>query len=197
MFRRIWLAALMAVLVIVPTAAAIAGHAVAAPSTSLGDLVQLLSDQRDQCAEMALKAHKAYDSATFDAGLQADRDRQKAQLDAQVYGVGHGNRETTQYYAARLQENGAAQAARYAEISKKLDADREEVKACVQDALTQGKAGYATFKSDPKHKKLLGESDAVMTAWIVNVGEIATSQPQGTESTKTAWATAKAHAELQ
>lgn len=197
MFRRIWLATLMAVLVIVPTAAAIAGHAAAAPSTSLSDLVSSLSSKRDGRSAKASDAHKAYDNAVFAEGLRGDTDRTQAQMDAQVYGVGHGSRETTQYLTARLQENAAAQVARYKEMSNKLDADRQDVKACVQDALTHGKDDYASFKSDPRHKKLIGEAELVMTAWIVNMGEIDTPLPEGTEATKSAWASAKAHAELQ
>jgi hypothetical protein len=164
---------------------------------SLDELVSGLTALRDNCSQKAQQAKSDFSMATFKEGLTEDADRQQATMDARVYAVGHGDRETTAYLANRLQENSANQAQRSKAISDKLAADKQAVQACILDARERGKANYSSFKADPKRKRYLSEAESLMTAWLTNVDEITTDQPEGSDISKANWNTAKSHAELQ
>lgn len=190
MRKEKWLAVLVAMAVFASNAGAVA------PS-SLENLASNLTALRDACSQQAQKAKSDFSTATFQESLQLDADRDQAQMDARVYAVGHGNRQTQTYLLDRLQENSANQAARSKVISDKLSTDKQAVQACVADAREKGRAGYSSFKSDPKNKRLFGEAESLTTAWLTNVDEITTDQPQGGDASKANWNTAKSHAELQ
>jgi hypothetical protein len=114
-----------------------------------------------------------------------------------VYAVGHGNRETTQFLMDRMQQDSVAQADRAKTNSDRLAAARMEVQQCVSDAETAGKAAFASFKADPKHKSAVSEAEQATTTWLVNLQEISIEHPQGGDISKENWAAAKARASLQ
>jgi len=173
------------------------GAAAAAQAVSFSDLVSTLSTKRDACAEIAQKAQSDFSTAAFNDSLTAQTDAQKSRIDAQVYAVGHGNRETTQFLIARMQQDATTQADRAKANSDRLAAARTAVQQCVSDAEAAGKAAFASFKADQKHKSAVSEAEQATTAWLVNLQEITTDHPQGGDTSKENWAAAKARASLQ
>ncbi|MDR3446016.1 hypothetical protein [Dyella sp.] len=165
--------------------------------TTLGGLVDQLGTLRDACADQAKKASSDYATAAYSESLQVETDRQKAQMDAQVYAVGHGSRESSDYLIARMNQDISAQAERQKVMASKFATDKDAVQTCVTDAASRGKSEYGAFKGNPKLKSQHSEAEKLVTAWLANVEEISTSQPQGSEVTKASWSTAKAHAQLQ
>lgn len=155
-----------------------------------------LSTLRDACADKAKEASQAYSSAQFQASLDAQTAVDQAEMDARVYGVGHGRRETSEFLASRLQENQLKAVDKAGEISNKLASDAKDVAACVSDAEQKGKSLYASYKSGLKHKKGAEEAESLVTAWLTNLKEIDTDHPNGSEATDAAWKTAKSHAEI-
>lgn len=165
---------------------------------AISDLASLLSAKRDNCADMAQKAQSAFSTTAFQDSLTAQTEATRAQSDAQVYGVGHGGRETTQFLLARMQQSAADQAARAKANSDKLATSKQDVQQCVSDAEATGKSAFSDFKAaHVKHKPDVAEAESLTTAWLVNLDEISTEHPQGGDISKAAWASAKAHASLQ
>ncbi|WP_130617977.1 hypothetical protein [Dyella amyloliquefaciens] len=179
------------------SAALMATSAFADQPNHLGELLSSLASMRNECAQQAQKARDDFSTATFKAHLDADTGRTQAQMDARVYGVGHGSRETQQYFIDRLKANSDAQAQTLKNISDKYSSDKQSSLACIDEAKQHGKEEYKAFKADPKNKRALPDAESLMTAWLSNMDEITPDQSQGSEATKANWNTAKAHAELQ
>jgi hypothetical protein len=168
----------------------------AAGPTNVADLATALQGQRDVCAKMAADAKDAYSLAQYQSGLDRQTAALKAKMDARVYGVGHGGRETTEYYVQQMQNADSAQDAKDKAISDKFEASTKQVAQCVSSAEQQGKATYVAFKKHHTSKSARSEAEALMTAWLANVGEISTSSPNGSDDSYADWKTAKAHAEV-
>lgn len=167
-----------------------------AQSAGINDLATELSSLRDNCANQADVAKSSFMTAEYKNSLDSQLATDTARMDARVYRVGHGGRETTQYLADRIQEEHAKVEQQHKKIVDKMDADTKSVIACVADAENQGKMKYSAFKASHKKKPQLSEAESLMTAWLTNLKEISTDHPQGSDETSAAWKTAKSHAEI-
>jgi hypothetical protein len=178
------------------TALAIAGEPRAATKTNLADLASVLQDQRDICAKLAADAKRTYSLAQYQSGLDRQTAALKAEMDARVYGVGHGRRETTAFYLDKMQQATSAQDAKDKEVSDAFAADTKSVAQCVSDIEQKGKASYVAFKQKHADKLMRSQAESLMTAWLANVGEISADSPDGGDATFGAWKEAKARAEV-
>jgi hypothetical protein len=178
---------ILAVLLAIPGLAFCAQPSISALSSSLSSL-------RDTCAKQAKDASDAQANAQFDSAQQLKTAQVKAQMDAQVYGVGHGSRETNEYLVQRLQEVNQDSQSNDEKIIAQGDADSKAVQACVADAQQKGKTLYSDFKK--QNKRSPHAADDLMTAWLSNIEEISFEKPSGSAETAAAWKTSKAHAEL-
>jgi hypothetical protein len=170
--------------------------AVAATPTNVADLASALQGQRDVCAKMAADAKDAYSLAQYQSGLDRQTAALKAKMDARVYGVGHGSRETTEYYIQQMQNANSAQDSKDKDVSDKFQASTKQVAQCVSDTEQKGKTTYVEFKKHHAGKSARAEAEALMTAWLANVSEISTGAPNGSDASYAAWKAAKAHAEV-
>jgi len=182
-------AALCASIAIIYAVPGIAGESLSTFATNLALL-------RNDCAKQAQAIRDANQQATFKEQLDLESDQQKARLDAQVYAVGHGSRETTQYYLDRSMAASKKDAARSEAISNQFKAGIQATKQCVIDAKQKGKNAYAYYKDNRENRKQDGEAQSLIVAWMANLEEISVDNPQGTESTKTAWNTERIKAQL-
>lgn len=166
-------------------------------STPYG-LAMNLGKLRDSCSSDAAKRARENEMASFQARLDSDSARTKIEMDAQVYGVGHGRRATTEYLLEQYRLQAAGDADKAQKQADKSRMDTEAVAKCVERAVAEGKATYAMWKNMNKAKgKAAGdEARDVMTAWMVNTQSITLGAPNGTSESKAAWEKAKAHAEL-
>lgn len=178
------------------TLVAVLGNAQASTQDPLSGLATSLTAGRDACALQAKDASTAAATANFKASLDLQGAQAQAEMDARVYGIGHGRRETRNFLIDRLQQATQASIAESAQIADKLAADSEAVKSCVATAEAKGKAEYSAFKANKRHGKQLPEAEALMTAWLTNVGEIDVGHPQGGDASLAAWNTAKVHVEI-
>lgn len=174
----------------------ISGAAAASPPSTVQDLATALAAPRDACAQQAQRAASAASTANYKAGLDLQNAQLQAELDARVYSVGHGRRETRDFLLERTRQTNADSIAATQRIADKLQADSQAVLACVADAKVQGKNLYSAFKADKRHHRDMREAEALMTAWLTNVGEISTNQPQGGDESLASWKKAKAHTEV-
>lgn len=170
--------------------------AMAAPPASVQDLASALAAPRDACAQQAQRAASDANTANYKAGLDLQNAQLQAELDARVYSVGHGRTETRDFLLERTRQTNADSIATTQRIADKLHADSQAVLACVADAKAQGKNLYSTFKADRRHRRDMPEAEALMTAWLTNVAEISTDQPQGSDESLAGWKKAKAHTEV-
>lgn len=175
-------------------AAAIPALAVCSEPAGIGELASSLSNLRDTCSMQAQNASAAEQVAMFKAGLDAQSATTKAQMDAQVYNVGHGDRETRDFLLNRIQENNDAADAARQKINDKAKSDAASVKECVASAEQQGKDAYIGFVKH--HKKAASDAKPLMAAWLANLDEISFDTPIGTPQTAAAWKAAKADAEV-
>ncbi|TPG50684.1 hypothetical protein EAH75_04390 [Rhodanobacter glycinis] len=155
-----------------------------------------MASARDACAQQAQQAAEGASTANYKAALDLQTAQTQAEMDAQVYGVGHGHRETRDFLSSRLQQASDASVAESQRIADKLSSDKQAVAACVTQAQMQGKADYSAFKADKRHKRAMPEAESLMTAWLTNLGEIDTGHPQGSDASLAAWRSAKTHTEL-
>ena len=167
-----------------------------AQASKLSGLASTLAGLSGACEAKAQAAKMASSTALYQNSLDSQLAIDRAQMDARVYGVGHGGRETTEYLADQLQNGQNKVEADRAKIAEKLTSDRRDVESCVSDAETQGKNRYSSFKADHKRKSDISDAESIMTAWLTNLKEISVDTPQGSEATNAAWKTAKAHAEI-
>lgn len=163
---------------------------------SVQDLADALTSSRDACVQQASQAASTASTANFKAGLDLQNAQLQAEMDARVYGVGHGRRETSEYLLDRMQQANAASAAETQRIADQLKTDSHAVLLCVDAAKAHGKSLYSAFKADKRHHRDMPEAEALMTAWLTNMAEVTSGQPQGGDASLAAWKTAKAHAEV-
>ena len=168
----------------------------AASPQSVAELASGLAASRDACAQQAKQVADTAALANYQATLDLQNAQLKAQMDAQVYAVGHGGRETTRYLADRLQESSSASEQTTRGITDKLATGSQAVNACVARAQEQRKIDYSAFKADKRHRADMPEAQSLMTAWLTNVAEISTDSPQGSDESLAAWKAAKAHVEV-
>ncbi|TAM57205.1 MAG: hypothetical protein EPN49_15810 [Rhodanobacter sp.] len=168
--------------------------AMCASKSGLTDLSASLSGLRDTCANQASSASSAEADAQFKSVQDLKTAKFKVQMDSQVYGIGHGSRETRDYMLQQMQSAQQNFEAQSDSIAAKGKSDASDVLACVADAEQKGKALYSDFKKRNKHAASAAES--LMTAWLANVDEITFDTPNGSSSTAEAWKTAKTRAEL-
>lgn len=178
----------------------VAQHAVAdappAAPKSMSELSTSLSRLSDECsakaADFAFTDHKAI--------YQSELDRQSAALqirtDTQVYSVGHGNRETTEYMMDRMKTQVDNDAEASKRLAVKMEDETNQVAACITSAEDNGKALYSSFKKTRRKNQKMDEANSLMTAWLVNLRTISEKTPKGSDEASTAWQTAKANAEL-
>lgn len=170
--------------------------AIAATTVGLSDLVAGLQGRRDYCAQMATTARDGYSSERRQSRLDLDSALLKAKMDTQVYGVGHGGRETADYYAQQTRNAITGQSAKDEASYAQFKTKSNEVKQCLADAEQQGKADYVLFKEGKASKAVQAQAAALITAWLTNLGEISTESPNGSEVTLTAWKSEKVRAEV-
>ena len=186
-------ASLVALLVVLATTQAWA----AAPlQNSIGDLASELQTERSLCASMAREAKQAYSLAQYKSGLDRDTAALKAEMDARVYGVGHGRRETAEYYAQRLQILEAEQHAKDKDAADAFSTAGEKVAQCLVALKQKGKDRYVAFRQRHTKSSVRLQAETLMSAWLANVDEISTSSPDGGDASLAAWKAAKAHAEV-
>ena len=167
-----------------------------AAKETAADLASTLQTQRDVCTTMAAQAKSAYDLAQFKAGLERDTDALKVKMDARVYGVGHGSRQTAEYYAQRLQSVMAEQQVKDKATADDFRSAGEKVDQCLTALKEQGKATYVAFKARNVDKSVRTQAETLMTAWLANINEINTGSPNGSDSSFTTWKSAKVQAEV-
>lgn len=168
----------------------------AATPDSLSGLSEQLTAYRDACSKQAASANAEYSSAQYKASLDMDVAATQAKMDARVYAVGHGRRETRDFMLARLQQDQAAQEQQSNRIADKMKADSDSVKACVANAAQEGKAVYSDFRNSHRKADARAAAETLMTAWLTNLEEISFSAPNGSAATNAQWKTAKTHAEI-
>ena len=164
--------------------------------STISDLASELQAQRETCSSMAMQAKKDYDFAIFQARLDRDTAALKAEMDARVYAVGHGRRQTTEYYAQLLQNVAAEQQAKDKANSDAFFAAGENVTRCIAQIKEQGKSIYVAFKQKPSSKSARHQAEALISAWLTNIDEINTSKPNGGDVSFNAWKAAKTQAEV-
>ncbi|MGN6234979.1 hypothetical protein [Dyella sp.] len=165
-------------------------------SAGLAELSVALSAKRDACAQMAQTASNKADAAFLQVDLDRDTARRQVEMDTDVYRVGHGNSQTTDYMLQRMREAADASAQQTERVAAQVAADRKAVKQCVADALLAGKGQFSAFKADKKHKSQLAAAETLMAAWLANSGEITIGKPQGSPETLAAWKAAVARVEV-
>ena len=160
------------------------------------DLAATLQQQREVCASLAKEANQSFERAQFQARLDGDTARLKAEMDARVYGVGHGRQQTAEFYVSRLQRVSEEQSEKSKASSEAFKAAELEVDQCVADAKIAGKASYTAFKKAQVSPSVRKEAESLMSAWLTNISEITASKPNGEDESFNAWKAAKAHAEV-
>lgn len=168
----------------------------ASAKETLGTFATNLASLRDDCAKQAQSARDTNTKAEFEAQLDSQKEQYQAKLDAQVYAVGHGGRETTQYYLDRSMAASRRDAAKSKAISDQLMAGEQAVKQCVADAEQKGKNAYAYYKDNRADRKQDKNAESLIVAWMSNLEEISVDTPQGSDATKTAWNTERIKAQL-
>lgn len=168
----------------------------APPLNDIGGLASRLQHERDVCATMANEAKQAYSLSQYQSGLDRETAALKAEMDARVYGVGHGRRQTAEYYAQRLEAAEAEQRAKDEEAAAAFSTSGTEVAQCVVALKQTGKDVYVSFKQKHAKSPTLTQAGALMAAWLANVDEISTSMPNGGDASLAAWKAAKAQAEV-
>lgn len=168
----------------------------AAAPDDLSGLASQLAGYRDACATQAATANIDYSTAQYQASLDMGVAATQARMDAKVYRVGHGSKETRDFQLARLHGDTSAQGQKLQQIEAKKDADSKQIVACVAGAEQRGKAAYADFIASHHGKRAKGDAAALMTAWLTNMEEITFDTPHGSAATDAQWKTAKSHAEI-
>lgn len=179
-------------------AIAVATAAHAGEHQALNVLLPRLVQFHDRCSDMAQKAHDKYALAQYKSGLDLETGQNKARLDAQLYGIGHGGRETRDYYLERSQEELEKNMQADKQIKAEYESAKRSVQACVQTSETEIRHAYAGLKESKGIKRAdLEEAEDLVTAWLANMDEISPDTPQGSESNAARWKAAKARAELR
>jgi hypothetical protein len=145
---------------------------------------------------MAAEAKRTHDLALYESNADLETADLKAEMDARVYAVGHGQRQTTEYYAQLLQNATAKQQAKDKVINDTFLAAGEKLKECVIELKEKGKATYVNFKKRSVNATVISQAETLMTAWLANVNEISTAAPNGEDPSFTAWKAAIAQAEV-
>ena len=163
---------------------------------SVSELSASLSSLSEACsakaADFASSDHRAISQSAADRQLAALQIRS----DTQVYGVGHGNRETTEYMMDRMKTQADTDAEASKQLAGKMGDETNQVTACIASAEDSGKALYLGFKKARGKNQKMDEANSLMTAWLVNLKTISKQTPKGSDEASTAWQRAKAKAEL-
>jgi len=170
--------------------------AVTPAQTTVADLAATLQAQRDVCAKMAADAKSTYSLAQYQSGLDRQTAAVKAEMDARVYGVGHGRQQTTDYNIQQIQNSENAQNAKDRSISDEYGASTQKVGQCVSDFEQKGKSIYVVFKQRHTNNSIRAQAESLMSAWLENMSEINTDTPNGSDTSYGAWKAAKARAEV-
>ena len=168
----------------------------ASPPKDIGGLASQLQAERGVCASMAKDAKQAYSLAQYKAGLDRETAALKAEMDARVYGVGHGRQQSTEYFAQLLQKAAAEQRAKDEQTAAAFSSSGDKVAQCVVALKQSRKDAYVAFKQKHTKSPLRAQAEALMAAWLANVDEINTSTPDGGDASLAAWKAAKAQAEV-
>lgn len=185
---KVCIAAALALAVASPGAAAASGV-----TTLLPQLTKL----RDHCAQIAKKAADKHALDQYQVGLDLQLAQTQAQMDARVYGVGHGSRETRDFYLSRLQSATDQSTRTDNKIAAEYAKSGDDVAACVKSAESDGRFAYTSFKSEKGNKPSAKiDAESLMTAWLANLEEISLTSPDGSDGTSAQWKTAKARAEV-
>ncbi len=152
-----------------------------------------LEEIRGECTQIASKLSGEASNAELKQRLDSDLRRMKSRQDVQVYAVGHGRQQTTNYQLEVMKADSEADAAERQQISNQRDEGLSVVNACVEKALEKGKALYSGVK---RNKKMQEPATQLMTAWLVNTQSISFYAPSGSQDSISDWKKAKAGAEL-
>lgn len=192
MHKRIFMLILLAVV----AQQAVADAPPATPK-SVSELSTSLSSLSEACSAKAADFASADHMAIFQSGLDRQLADQQIRSDTQVYGVGHGNRETSMHMLDLMKEQADKDAEASKQLADKMEDETKQVTACIKSAEDNGKALYSGFKSSRRKNQKMDEANSLMTAWLVNLKTISKQTPKGSDEASTAWQSAKAHAELE
>lgn len=192
--RKKWKGQLNLVMLVVICFVAPAVNAQSIPTA--GKLATKLDEIREPCSTDASKRANENSIAAYKEKLAAGTARLDIEMDAKVYAVGHGSRETTQYMLERYRQNAEDDKAKAEARAEKSRQDAKAVALCIAEAEASGKSIYVGFKGGKRTKAMLDEANSVMTTWLVNIRTITLDAPKGSDQSKSDWEKAKTQAEL-
>ena len=162
-------------------------------AVNVASFANSLEEIRGECSQMASKLSGESSTAELKQRLESDLRRMKSRQDVQLYAIGHGRQQTTNYQLEVMKADSEADADERQQISKQRDEGLSVVNACVEKALDKGKALYSGVK---RNKKMQESVTQLMTAWLVNTQSISFYSPSGSQESNSDWKKAKAGAEL-
>lgn len=178
--------------------AAIAATATAAPAPrNSSELAVSLSNLRETCVVLAKDLRGKEETESYKRRLDRDLASQRVRNDVQLYSIGHGRSQTSQYMLDRMKSQADDERLISDKAIETSNARDQEVEACRTGALAKGKDAFAGFK---KAKRPRADADAatdIMASWMVNVETISLSSPVGTDASEADWKKARSRAELQ
>lgn len=178
----------------------VAQHAVAdappAAPKSVSELSTSLSRLSDECSAKAADFASTDHTAIYQSDLDRQLAAQQIRSDTQVYGVGHGNRETAEYMMDRMKTQADNDAEASKQLADKMEDETKQVMACITSAEDNGKALYSGFKKTRRKDQKMDQANSLMTAWLVSLKTISKQTPKGSDEASTAWQKARANAEL-
>lgn len=175
---------------------AVADARPAAPK-SVSELSASLSSLSEACSAKAAEFGAADHMAIFQSGLDRKLADQKIRNDTELYGIGHGSRNTSMHMLELMKEQADKDSELSKQLADKMEDETNQVTACITSAEDNGKALYSGFKSSRRKNQKMAEANSLMTAWLVNLKTISKETPKGSDEADTAWQSAKAHAELE
>jgi hypothetical protein len=158
----------------------------------LGALAESLEGIGKKCHDLASEYGSANKSELFKAELDEKLESQRMRNDVDVYSVGHGRQQTTQYMLSRMQQQAEAAANASSQRAAVFEQRAKEVESCTVSAAAEGKALYA---SRPAKAKTASASD-LMSAWLVNIESVTSQWPDGRDESRQVWEREKSRAEL-
>ena len=170
-----------------------AHHASDQGTANIASFANSLEEIRGECSQAASKLSGDFGTAELKQRLDSDLRRMKSRQDVQIYAIGNGRQQTTNYQLDRMKADSEADANDRQQLAKQRDEGSATVDACVETALEKGKTLYTTVKRD---KKMREPATQLMTAWLVNTQSISFYSPSGSPQSNNDWKKAKASAEL-
>lgn len=170
-----------------------ASFASAQEATGITGFANNLDALRGECVKMAFDLSGAVSLAQTKAESESYLRRLKSRQDVEVYAIGHGSRNTSNYQLQRMKEDGEADERDRQLISQQRDEGVAAVASCTQVAIEKGKAIFSDIK---RNKKVRNAATDLMTPWLVNTQSISFFAPDGSRESRNDWEKAKAAAEL-